>query len=256
MKIIITESQYRLIIEQNPSDNVYTDENEYKKALNNYNKSMKIYMFYKKSKDVRDEYDNAIRKKYPNVKLQKGKKFKTASSIRDNEWEPIISWGDVSKTPSKDSPSGFFIKYSEDLNVTQWNSKHKNDPIQPLYFEGGGGHYYPVYQKPIKPIFKKIENPVPEPIKTIKPIEEPVKQVEQPIQKVTPTQFSVTWREDLPSGKVEQNTHYFPNYEEWNKFVSSNPWHQNKTENAAKTQAEALYSGKLNISKDKTYTNK
>ena len=70
------------------------------------------------------------------------------------------------------------------------------------------------------------------------------------------TNFSVSWREDLPSGEVEQNTHYFPSYDEWNNFVSSNSWHTNKSENAAKTQADALYSGKLNLSKDKTYKNR
>ena len=67
------------------------------------------------------------------------------------------------------------------------------------------------------------------------------------------TNFSVSWREDTPSGEVFQNTHYFPNYNEWKEFVTQYPHFSSKNENGSKTEAQALYSGlHADISKDKT----
>lgn len=53
MKYIITESQYNLLIEQT---NVYTDVNEYKKALKIYNKKMLVYKGFLELYNQRDAW--------------------------------------------------------------------------------------------------------------------------------------------------------------------------------------------------------
>jgi hypothetical protein len=62
MKIVITENQYNLLLEQ---PNVYTDINEYKKALKIYNKKMAIYQMslelYKERAAWSKDFDNNYR---------------------------------------------------------------------------------------------------------------------------------------------------------------------------------------------------
>jgi hypothetical protein len=73
--------------------------------------------------------------------------------------------------------------------------------------------------------------------------------VQTTVNKPVKTNFSVTWSDN--TGK--QNTHYFPNYNEWNSFVENNNWYSSTKENKMKSQAEAIYNGKLNLSVDKSY---
>jgi hypothetical protein len=102
-----------------------------------------------------------------------------------------------------------------------------------------------------KPIFKDTSI---KPIPTI-PVSQKVdnKQTTDTTIRTNPvTKFSVSWREDTPSGEVFQNTHYFPNYNEWKEFVTQYPHFSSKNENGSKTEAQALYSGlHADISKDK-----
>jgi len=259
MKVLITEQEkngilklYGLLNEQD--SNVYSDEKEYRKALLNYNKSLQIYEIYRNGENARKKYDEAIKKKYPNLKINRGNKFKTASSIND-EFTPYIDWGSVMIICNSQMTTGFYLKYEKEYTISEWNSQHKNDPIKPIYFIGGGGHYHPVYKKPTKPILKKED--------VVKPIidksttninviqKEPT---QQPVRTNPVTKFSVSWREDTPSGEVYQNTHYFSNYNEWKEFVTQYPHFSSKNENGSKTEAQALYGGlHADISKDKTY---
>lgn len=165
-----------LISEQTDTENVYTDEESYKKALENYNKALQIYRIYLHNRNIRKKFDETIIKKYPERKLRfKPRRFRNASDISD-PYEPMISWGKLTMVKDPEMIIGYHLESEKDYSVSQWNSKHKNDPIKPIYFEGSGGHYYPVYEEPIKPVLKK-PNPeikkdevkVIEPIKTQKP---------------------------------------------------------------------------------------
>ena len=109
-----------------------------------------------------------------------------------------------------------------------WSEFYRGKNME-MYAEYG----FEKMEKPTKPIFKKMEIK-PSQKTTEKPTtnmsSKPTNQIVQTNtqnksvkpQINIPTQFSVSWREELPSGKVEQNTYYFPSYEEWEKFVNSN----------------------------------
>lgn len=108
---------------------------------------------------------------------------------------------------------------------------------------------FPAYLKPKKVCVKKPTPFVsPTTTQTTTPPQEP-----SPSLRPNPvTKFSVSWREDTPSGEVNQNTHYFSNYDEWKEFVNQYPNTVSQNENGSKTEAQALYSGlHADISKDK-----
>jgi hypothetical protein len=135
-----------------------------------------------------------------------------------------------------------FSYSSTDLQKDNINLSNKYNYVQAFSFVKGPFNIE-------KPIFK--DKPV-----SIVPVTQQIvnKQTTDTILRPNPvTKFSVSWREDTPSGEVNQNTHYFSNYDEWKEFVNQYPNTVSQNENGSKTEAQALYSGlHADISKDKT----
>ena len=237
MKIVITESQYVKLYEDvnsNKDCKIWVDSKDdpkYKRYLIEY----KVYM---------EGYKFAKSLNFPQVTNLSDYDYFSTDFV---EAQPWFKYDECYKEyfnyePSSRNNEHKKVKQIVQDNIRKFGIKPKSLGYKDIRF--------PAYLKPAK-VCVRPPKPVVQPTPTPpKPIEEPKKDV---VTKVTPTEFSVTWREDSPSGKVEQNTHYFPNYEEWKKFTDQFDKYINKNENNNKTSAEALYSGKLNLSKDKTY---
>ena len=189
-------------------------------------------------------------------------KYLLPSNLLDNEKNFPV---DYDVYPTKELLSTNGVKYIDSLrneanasNINlilkymNWVSKQKYKPKE-CVLEKYGEYFFPLYWKPKKVCFKtkpKITNPTPTTTQTTSKISEPEP---QPLRPNPVTSFSVSWREDTPSGDVLQNTHYFSDYNEWKEFVNQHPNAVSQNENGSKTEAQALYSGlHADISKDKT----
>jgi len=235
MKILITESQYfKLLSEETESDKSCKiwveskDDSRYKRYLIEY----KVYINgYKLAK-----------KNTPQVKNLQDYDYYSTDFIKNSPWfsfdeseKEYFSYGGGPDKFNHDE-----VKRMVTSNITKYGIKPMSLGYKDVMF--------PAYLKPKKVCIK------PKPIET-KPVE-PKKVTEPESQPLRPnpiTKFSVSWREDTPSREVNQNTHYFSNYDEWKDFVSQHPNPISQNENGSKTEAQALYSGlHADISKDKT----
>jgi hypothetical protein len=278
MKILITESQYKLIKEQNENPSlqiiekevVYTSKTEYNyaklvsdvlkllfedeiyelKIMPDVPSKANLLRFIQDkntfSNIIDKKIENLIKSKSPNFIKKLGKKI--VKQIEDNykkQYYILYSLRNKGKGIKKIFSEK--SKYNQEFNrINNLINTNIGDFIQ--------GHW--VYIGPYtveKPIFKDTSiKPIPT-ITTTQQVDN--KQTTDTKIRTNPiTNFSVSWREDTPSGEVFQNTHYFPNYNEWKEFVTQYPHFSSKNENGSKTEAQALYSGlHADISKDKTF---
>lgn len=278
MKILITESQYELIKEQNENPSlqiiekevVYTSKQKYNFAklvsdslklffeneiycirqLENIPdiSSMVNFKTYIKNRNTstntfNKKYINLIKSKSPNfIKIIENKLKKEINNYKQLYYILYISKKNktIKKIFSEKS------KYNEELNKLE-------KLIDTYTGDFGYGNTYIVGPYTVEnPIFK---DPLIKPSPTGTTTQQVVnKQTTDTTIRTNPvTKFSVSWREDTPSGEVNQNTHYFSDYNEWKEFVTQYPHFSSKNENGSKTEAQALYSGlHADISKDKT----
>lgn len=247
MKILITESQYfKLLKEETESDKnckIWVDsENDpkYKRYLIEYKVYMDAYKlakrFWPQIKNLQDYewYVNSLGH-------DKFDRFKW-SDVENRKW--LYDKNDITVQPGY--LQGMGINNDKVKKFVLDNiKKYKIEPIS----TGWSDVKLPIYEKPKKVCVKPKVEP--------KPITIPQKPKDvvqpQPLRPNPITKFSVSWREDTPSGEVNQNTHYFSDYNEWKEFVTQYPHFSSKNENGSKTEAQALYSGlHADISKDKT----
>jgi len=267
MKIIITESQLsKLITEQTvtPSFKIiekekkYTNKKKYDIAIEIYNALISVINYTESffnfidSSPREKDYNlfKQIQKKARNSEeeiirlLQKYSKYnpgfeKSIDSLSKDIYYPYVIYKSKNKI--------LFLKKSyTSMDWSKMKAQYEKvgeigelrTPIGPFTIE--------------KPIFKDTSI---KPLPTI-PVSQKVdnKQTTDTTLRPNPiTKFSVSWREDTPSGDVYQNTHYFSDYNEWKEFVNQHPNPISQNENGSKTEAQALYSGlHADISKDKT----
>lgn len=245
MKIVITERQLGLLIEQNEKPKVYTDKKEYDKAMKEYKKQLDFYNYSLKVKKYMGKYD---------MNYQSNWWYAVTTEPYVNTFLKIVhskmpNWVSLSLLESFEICGEKRDGYKEILKAIGNPKIIKWHKVEFGTHMGGNYTYYylPEVKEPIKPIYK--EPVVIKPVEKPRPITpEPVTPKEEPNlpTKQKPTPFSVTWRMDN-AGKynteVTQNTHYFKTYDEWKEFVNSHPNALSKNENGSRTEASALYSG-------------
>lgn len=272
-----------------PKKKVYDNEQEYNCALKYWEDAVslhKAYLFQKTNcnwkEDIKSRVEvlNKYGGNYTFEKLYKNliRNYKTTPGNIIKGESLGTDYNILSRNSNPESNDPMDAKYGDFKILNYYKSLKFNFPIaigeysspdlvhkylkpQGAYYDGiARSPYYadpgekPTLQTstPIKPI-EPIKTP--ENIKNTNPDFTPEKKVvqSQPPRTNPITNFSVSWREDTPSGEVFQNTHYFPNYNEWKEFVTQYPHFSSKNENGSKTEAQALYSGlHADISKDKT----
>jgi hypothetical protein len=263
MKILITESQYKLIKEQNENPSlqiiekevVYTSKKKYNLAKTYYDVIKIILTWYQEQIEVIKQKSSVSKQFVQNwSNLMRDVQNKTLNIIRNSKL-PINFFNKKIDNLLPENKY-FFVTFYGNKKVYSDESPRLNDiKTKNLMLKYGIGNTFSLLKGTFtieKPIFKDTSiKPLPKGTTTQQVVN---KQTTDTILRPNPvTKFSVSWREDLPSGEVNQNTHYFFNYDEWKEFVNQHPNTVSQNENGSKTEAQALYSGlHADISKDKT----
>lgn len=266
MKIIITEEQAEMLMGGNPPNSViYTDKKKYKKALEDYEKCMKLYEFslrwksydkkcFSQTRDkISEKYENDPYIKYiesMNLSYENyaptcvfslildriGQNSECYGRLNFNKKETLKKLG----APKIKGYIRFVLGGCDELPLNNDSGTSKNGEARWTF-------YIPIIEKPIKPIYEepnlKPESPKKvDLINQIQPKKIPELKINTELRKPSNTQsktnFVVQWAEN---GK--QVVKYFNTFEDWNKFVDSIsdvPFIQ-KNVNGNKTQASVSY---------------
>jgi hypothetical protein len=264
MKFIITENQYRkLLVEQT----VYTDLKKYKKALAEYENLMIIYTYFKEGKEF---FISQVEPLLNQVKTFGDAKYKQSLKLfitkpqlfcvpwmfsgmkkyfPKNVMDAMEALGGESKFLKKIK---YIVPHSKKSDSIYYGWLYDDDVTYSSTEESAVAFGYNWIHRPQKPVYKapepvKRQTPKPNPPVINKPpvVNPPVNDnpVVIPPKKVEPlnTKFSATFGQD---GK--QETRYFKNFDEWNRFyesVKGKFGFMNGNHNKSKTEASMLLKG-------------
>lgn len=168
---------------------VYSEE-ELAKLNISKKEQQKLYNQYISRVHNHAAIDTARKKVYGNIG-SKDKFYKTFESIPRTGWDPWMSYGTGQLIPNGLGPGIPSLRESM-ISFSQWKKMMDKSSVKPIGFKGhpGGGHFYPVYEKPSNYLLGYNKE---EPVIPIDPVKEevidPVKETEviDPTPTPTPT---------------------------------------------------------------------
>jgi len=168
---------------------VYSEE-ELAKLNISKKEQQKLYNQYISRVKIHNTIEAAILKKYGKIGA-KDKYYKTFESIPKHGFSPMMSYGTGQLIPNGLGPGIPSLRESM-ISFSQWKKMMDKSSVKPIGFKGhpGGGHFYPVYEKPSNYLLGYNKE---EPVIPIDPVKEevidPVKETEviDPTPTPTPT---------------------------------------------------------------------
>lgn len=181
MKYIVSETQFKLLTEQQVQGKVYTNETDYKKALSKYNKDLLVYNWLKELEGFSKEFSNPNMSvyNYEGVILKKPYGSKISKTFPQHSIAQILeglnylftAWG-----KNKNQVKGDDVKKAREIYKLLGLDMSKREGRFPILVFQGKTFQLPIYPKPEKPIYKPI---TPKPI--VKPtIDKPKPEVQKP----------------------------------------------------------------------------
>ena len=108
----------------------------------------RLYNEYIGRINKKNAIDSALKKKYGPIQ-SKEKFYSTFESIPGHGFSPMMSYGPASLTPNGLGP-GIPSMNETMVDFKTWKKMLDKSPVKPIGYKGhpGGGHFYPIYEKP------------------------------------------------------------------------------------------------------------
>ena len=126
---------------------VYSQE-ELNKLNISKKEQQRLYNEYIGRINKKNAIDSALKKKYGPIQ-SKEKFYSTFESIPGHGFSPMMSYGPASLTPDGLAP-GIPSMNETMVDFKTWKKMLDKSPVKPIGYKGhpGGGHFYPIYEKP------------------------------------------------------------------------------------------------------------